>query len=298
MDSTVALETFEIPLEVNSVSEGHGSPVVLIHGLAASLHDWDALVPLLVEGGYSAHALDLLGHGGSAKPQNAAYQMAWLVDHFIGWLNGLNLPEPPVLIGHSLGGYVALEYARRFPERVRGLVLADPFYANSQLPTALRLAYAHPSVSSFLIRHAPRWVIRFAIDVMSLSTGHSSGGLHALPEAVRAQSTEDYMRTAPATYAMLKAELNLTPYLPSINVPTLVLWGDRDHTLTPASFEELVRQLPRAAGKSRPTGHVLHQAEAEWFNREVMAFLATLAKTNPDRTAPPGASATPPLRLS
>ncbi len=298
MSSTVALETFEIPLEVNSISQGHGSPVVLIHGLAASLHDWDMLIPLLVEGGYSTHALDLLGHGESAKPENPAYEMAWLVDHFAGWLNGLNLAEPPVLIGHSLGGYVALEYARRFPERVRGLVLADPFYANSQLPAVLRLAYAHPNVSSFFIKHSPRWVIRLAIDVMSLSTGHSKGGLHALPEPMRAQSTLDYMRTAPATYAILKSELNLTPYLPSIKVPTLVLWGDRDHTLTPASFEELVRQLPRATGKSRRTGHVLHQAEAEWFNQEVMAFLAALATDDVGQKSRSQSSTTPPLRDS
>ena len=277
MNDAVPLETFEIPLEANSISRGHGSPVVLIHGLAASLHDWDALVPLLVDGGYSAHAVDLLGHGGSPKPPDRAYQMSWLVEHFMGWLNGLNLPEPPVLIGHSLGGYVSLEYARRFPERVRGLILADPFYANSQLPGVLRLAYAHPTLSAFLITHAPSWFIRLTIDAMSLMTGHSGGGLHALPEAVRAQSTLDYMRTAPATYAMLRAEFNLTPYLPSISVPTLVLWGERDRTLSPASFEQLVRGLPNAVGKARATGHVLHQAEAEWFNDQVLTFLGTLA---------------------
>ncbi len=298
MSSTVTLETFEIPLEVNSISNGRGSPVVLIHGLAASLHDWDALVPLLVESGYAAHALDLLGHGESAKPSTPAYEMAWLVDHFVGWLNALKLPEPPVLIGHSLGGYVALEYARRYPERVRGLILADPFYSNSQLPAVLRLAYARPGLSSFFMRHMPAWGIRLAIDITSLSMGHSKDGLHALPEAVRAQSTRDYMHTAPATYAMLKAELNLTPYLPSINVPTLVLWGEGDHTLTPASFEELVRRLPQATGKSRRTGHVLHQAEADWFNQQVLSFLEKLAEDDAASQGGSPASNTPSLRAS
>ncbi len=287
MSNTVSLETFEVPLEVNSVSRGHGSPVVLIHGLAASLHDWDMLVPLLVESGYSAHALDLLGHGESAKPRKPAYEMAWLVDHFAGWLDGLKLSEPPVLIGHSLGGYVALEYARRYPERVRGLILADPFYSNSQLPAVLRLAYAHPALSSFFMQHVPGWGIRLAIDIASLSMRHSKGGLHALPEAVRAQSTLDYMQTAPATYAILKAELNLTPYLAAIQVPTLVLWGEGDHTLTPASFEELVRRLPQATGKSRRTGHVLHQAEADWFNQQVLRFLEKLKDDAPAKPGPP-----------
>ncbi len=278
MSNAAPLEAFQIPLDVNFDSHGHGTPVVLIHGLAASLHDWDGLIPDLVATGYSTYALDLLGHGDSPKPPDTAYQMAWLVDHFVAWINGLKLVEPPVLIGHSLGGYVALEYARRFPERTRGLVLVDPFYSNAQLSAVLRFAYTHPAISSFVMAHTPAWFIRIAIDAMSITMGHAKGGLHALPEPVRAQSALDYMRTAPATYAMLNAELNLTPYLPSITVPALVLWGDRDHTLTPASFEELVRQLPRATGKSTATGHVPHQATAEWFNQEVLAFLETLAR--------------------
>ena len=294
MSSTVPLEALQIPLEVNSISGGQGSPVVLIHGLAASLHDWDALFPLLVETGYSAHALDLLGHGESAKPQERAYQMAWLVDHFIGWINALNLYEPPVLIGHSLGAYLALEYARRFPERTRGLILANPFYSNSQLSAVLRLAYSQPGISSFFMQHMPAWVIRLAIDVMSLSTGHARGGLHALPEPVRAQTALDYMRTAPAAYAVFRAGLNLTPYLPSINVPALVLWGDRDRTLSSASFEALVRQLPQATGRSSRTGHVPHQAQADWFNEQVLAFLASLSRgDSPAKRA----SDTPSLRL-
>lgn len=288
MSNAAPLETLQIPLDVNFVSEGHGTPVVLIHGLAASLHDWDSLMPDLVATGYSTYALDLLGHGDSPKPPDPAYQMAWLVDHFVAWINGLRLAEPPVLIGHSLGGYVALEYARRYPEHTRGLVLVDPFYSNSQLPGVLRFAYGHPRISSFVMAHTPVWFIRGVIDAMSLTMGHSKGGLHALPEPVRAQTAVDYRRTAPATYAILNAELNLTPYLPSITVPTLVLWGERDHTLTPASFQELVRQLPRATGKSAATGHVPHQATAEWFNRQVLSFLESLAREGspaaPERT--------------
>jgi pimeloyl-ACP methyl ester carboxylesterase len=296
--SKIHLESFEVPLEANSISQGHGRPVVLIHGLSASLHDWDALIPLLVSGGYSAHALDLLGHGDSPKPARRAYQMGWLVDHFAGWLEGLHLSELPVLIGHSLGGYVALEYARRFPGRVRGLVLADPFYAHAQLPAFLRLAYAHPALSSLFLSHAPPWIVRFGIDAMSVMIGHSRGGLHALPEAVREQTALDYLRTAPATYAILEAELDLTPYLPSISVPTLVLWGDRDRTLSPASFEALVRQLPHATGASRRTGHVVHQAEAEWFNEQVLAFLKALEEGHEAATEPPSGSNTTTLRAS
>ncbi len=97
--------------------------------------------------------------------------------------------------------------------------------------------------------------------------------MHALSEEVRAQTALDYLRTAPAAYSVLKAQLDLTPYLASIAAPTLVVWGERDRTLAPKSFTELVRRLPHAIGKSSPTSHIPHQAEAEWFNELVLSFL-------------------------
>ncbi|HEX8992207.1 MAG TPA: alpha/beta hydrolase [Anaerolineales bacterium] len=284
MSSTAKLEKPQVPLDVNFVSRGDGSPIVLIHGLAASLHDWDQLTPALVASGYATHALDLLGHGDSAKPPAAFYELDWLMDHFVSWLAGLGLGAPAVLIGHSLGGYVALEYTRRHPDAVRALVLVDPFYSNGQLPWFLRVAYAHPRGTSFFMRRTPPWLVRWAIDLTSLLMGHRKGGLHALPEPVRAQTAADYMRTAPATYGILQPEIDLTPHLASIAVPTLVIWGEQDRTLTPASFLDLVKQLPKAVGKSSATGHVPHQAEAEWFTEQVLTFLGTLAEHAPETT--------------
>ncbi|MCC6569360.1 MAG: alpha/beta fold hydrolase, partial [Anaerolineales bacterium] len=53
----------EIPTTANFVKQGSDSPVILIHGVAASLHDWDELTPELAQNGYASYALDLLGHG-------------------------------------------------------------------------------------------------------------------------------------------------------------------------------------------------------------------------------------------
>ena len=276
MNTGAGTKAMVLPAAANFVSQGAGAPVVLVHGLAASLHDWDALVPVLVRSGYSTYAVDLLGHGDSPKPPMPLYRMDWLVEHFAAWLNGLVLPSAPVLIGHSLGGYVVLEYARRFPERVRGLVVVDPYYTGSQLPLGARLAYAHPGVSSSAIRRAPAWLVRRVIDVTSVLMGHSTAGLHALPEAVRAQAALDYMRTAPGVYGVLQKRPDLTPHLESISTPTLVLWGRQDRTLAPGSFGSLVRRLPHAIGDSRATGHLPHQAEPEWFHAEVLSFLGQL----------------------
>lgn len=266
----------EIPTTANFVQQGNGTPVVMIHGLAASLHDWDDLIPELTKHGYASYALDILGHGDSPKPPSRSYRMEWLFEHFEHWMRSLRLTEPAIVIGHSLGGYLALEYARRVSAWTRGLILVNPFYSLSQLPPLLRRTYRHPSLSGFVTGRLPEWVFRVVVDLTSVSMGHSTGALHALPERTRAQTALDYTRTAPGVYAIPNTSADLTEHLHSISKPALIVWGDRDQTLAPASFHKLMELMPYATGKSIRAGHVPHQSNAEWFNEQVLGFLKGL----------------------
>jgi len=76
-----------IPTTTNYVRQGTGTPVIMIHGIAASLHDWDDLIPELASNGHACYALDLLGHGDSPKLDERAYQMDWIFEHFFNWWN-------------------------------------------------------------------------------------------------------------------------------------------------------------------------------------------------------------------
>jgi pimeloyl-ACP methyl ester carboxylesterase len=248
----------------------------MIHGVAASLHDWDELIPKLAQNGYASYALDLLGHGDSPRPKSRAYHIDWVLEHFLHWMTSLRLTEPAIVIGHSLGGYIALEYARRFYAWTRGLVLVNPFYSLSQLPFLLRRTYRHPTLSSMISLQLPEWMFRLVVDVTSIGMGHSSGALHALPERIRAQTALDYTRTASGVYNIPNTMSDLTDCLSSISLPTLVVWGSRDQTLAPSSFSKLVEAMPRAEGKTVQAGHVPHQSNADEFNALVLEFLKSL----------------------
>jgi pimeloyl-ACP methyl ester carboxylesterase len=262
-----------IPKTANYVQHGNGVPVILIHGIAASLHDWDDLIPELTNHGYASYALDLLGHGDSPKLDSRAYRIDWLFEHFVNWITSLRLTEPAVLIGHSLGGYIALEYARRFSAWTRGLVLIDPLYSRFQLPPLLRRTYGRTGLSNLIVGRIPEWMFRAIVDVTSVAMGHSIGGTHALPERIRAQTAQDYTRTAPGVYHVPNTVQDLSPYLPSISFPTLVVWGDHDQTLAPSSFAKIVTSMPRATGRSFRAGHVPHQSNTQEFNQVVLKFL-------------------------
>lgn len=265
-----------IPAAAHYVQQGSGPPVILVHGIAASLHDWDELIPELAQNGYAAYAPDLLGHGHSPRLESRAYRMDWIFEHFSGWVRSLGLTEPALLIGHSLGGYVALEFARRVSAWTRGLVLVNPFYSRTQLPLLLRKTYGHKNVSELILGRTPEWLFRFVIQMSSAALGHSAGVLRSLPERVRVQTLLDYQRTAPGVYHVPNDIQDLTERLGKINVPALVVWGDGDRTLSPSSFPRLVEALPKARGEVLPAGHVPHQSHVQAFNQIVLRFLREL----------------------
>ena len=268
---------FILPTTANYIHQGAGTPVILIHGIAASLHDWDDLTPELTQNGYASYAIDLLGHGDSPKPASRAYQMEWIFEHFLHWMRSLHLTEPAILIGHSLGGYIALEYARHVSAWTRGLVLVNPFYSRSQLPFLLRNIGSPTNLSGSVVGRIPEWLVRLFVDMSSAAMGHSIGAIHSLPERIRAQTALDYKRAASGVYHIPSVILDMTEYLSEINTPTLVLWGDRDRTLAPSSFPRLVSALPRAKGDVLRAGHAPHQSNSAAFNQMVMQFLRGLA---------------------
>ena len=270
------LESNIIPTTANYIQQGSGTPVILIHGLAASLHDWDDLIPKLAGNGYAAYALDLLGHGESPRLDAPLYQMDWVFEHFFQWMRSLRLTEPAILIGHSLGGHVALEYARRVSAWTRGLILVNPFYSPAQLPRLLRKTYIRTNVGGSLLTKVPEWLLRLVVDMSSVAMGYSAGALHSLPEKVRVQTVLDYKRTAPGVYHIPRVIADMTESLREVNTPTLVVWGDRDRTLSPSSFTRLVEALPKARGEALRAGHVPHQSHAEEFKQMVLRFLEEL----------------------
>ena len=270
------MDNIEIPSAANFVQQGEGAPVILIHGIAASLHDWDDLIPELTQNGYASYALDLLGHGDSPKPDLQVYQMEWIFEHFEHWMRSLSLTEPAVLIGHSLGGYVALEYARRVSAWTRGLILVNPFYSRLQLNPLLRRTYSRRNLRGYLASKAPAWMYRAFVDIGSLVMGRNNGALHSLPERIRIQTALDFTRTASGVYRLPSIVSDLTSMLPQVHARTLVVWGERDQTLSPASFPDMIARLPHATGKSVRAGHVPHQSNAVEFNRLVLEFLREL----------------------
>ncbi|MFE9557288.1 alpha/beta fold hydrolase [Streptomyces sp. NPDC006703] len=115
---------------------GDGPQLVLLHGYARSLADWDASADLLTAG-HHVLAIDLPGHGRS--PRISPWTIPTVVRHIADTLDAHGVGEA-VVVGHSLGGLVAVEYARVNPERARGAVNLDGFWWGRGYPGAERIS--------------------------------------------------------------------------------------------------------------------------------------------------------------
>jgi len=247
---------------------GTGTPVIMIHGVGASLHDWDALVPDLVDNGHQAIALDLLGHGDSFKPDDPqSYTSENLYNSFECWLNSLNINMQKILIGHSLGGLISLQYAIKHSQAVRSLILINPYFRSDQLSPVLRILNRRPHLSEKAIKHTPLWFIDWMLGWDPIKSDRFS------PEA-RYQIAYDYKRAAPSIMHIPGTLPDITADISQISVPVIVIWGQKDQTLDPASFPQLINMLNHADGKMiKEAGHQPHIGFPDEVNGWILDFI-------------------------
>jgi pimeloyl-ACP methyl ester carboxylesterase len=242
--------------------------VIMIHGLGASKREWEEIAPRLRARGFKPLCLDLLGHGESPKPDDPGqYSAGTIFSGFREWLQKQRLQGPISIVGHSLGGYLALKFTLEHPDQVSSLVLVDPFYKPGQLTPALRSVHRNPEWSSRALRMVPQWLIRTVL-------GQKPSGAADFSIEIRDRIATDLKRASPHILNVSATLPSLEQDLSRVTVPALVVWGKRDLTLQPDTFLRLVELMPNAV--ARPfagCGHQPHLARLDVFTRLVADFL-------------------------
>lgn len=257
---------------ISHTVHGDGPGVVLLHGLASSRTDWTWLAPELHDAGYTTYMPDLMGHGDSVKPgDRALYTVRILYALLEDWFDTLPEDGPKVVVGHSLGGCLAMMLAQRRPDKVHLLVLIDPFFSKWQLNPLLRILNRRPDIGEIGLRHAPAWLVNGIIGLDPWTTNN-------FPVEIRNQIVLDYLRASPHIMYIPASLYNLSDLIGGLQQPSLVIWGERDFTLSAKSFHSLVQQLPRSTGKSIPQcGHQPHLSRPELVNPWIIDYLNNIS---------------------
>jgi pimeloyl-ACP methyl ester carboxylesterase len=184
-------------------------------------------------------------------------------------MDSLHLPDA-VLVGHSMGGAIAAQYAIAHPGRVRGLVLIDAAGFGVREPMLLRIV-GWPGVGRLTSGLRSRWI-----------TARILRSTYADPEKVRQEDVDQYYAPVaePDFGRALRGVLHefrfdgLIGQLANVQIPALVLWGERDTWIPARVGRALAAELPRVAYLSVPNaGHDLPEEAPAEVNRLLIAFL-------------------------
>jgi len=244
---------------------GQGEPLILLHGLFGSSDNWLGVTPKLAEK-FHVFILDLRNHGQS--PHAAEMNYPLLAEDVVSFLDARSLPEASVL-GHSLGGKVAMQLALSHPHRVRRLIVADmsprayapshnkifsallaldlaKFQSRQQVEDALVLKIPDQTIRRFLLKNLSR------DDAGTLIWKINLRGL-----------AENYPRLGEAVFSS-------TPFAK----PALFIRGGKSNFVAPDD-EAMIRQLfSKAEIKTIPEAkHWVHADAPEEFVRLVKDFL-------------------------
>jgi pimeloyl-ACP methyl ester carboxylesterase len=257
-------------LDLHYVDAGAGPPVVFIHGLLGSHRDWARLVEDM-----SAHhrvlALDLFGHGASAKPMGD-YSLSAHAATVRDLLDHLGI-KTVTLVGHSLGGGIALQFAYLFPGRVNRLVLVSSGGLGRELSLLLRVATL-PGVEWVLPMLASRWVRARGEQV---GRGFARAGVRPGSDASRAwqgfvslgdpENRRAFLATSRAVIDPGGQTVTARHRLPSLaTIPTLLVWGARDRLIPSWHAVEAARELPNSRVEVfERAGHFPHLDEPDRF---------------------------------
>ncbi len=225
------------------MGEGDGAPVLLVHGFGGDLNTWMFTQPALAEARRTI-ALDLPGHGGSAKEVGAGGPEE-LTDAVEGLADALGI-ERMHLVGHSMGGAVAALAALRRPERAASLTLI----AAAGLGPEIDGAFIDGFIRAGRRREAVEVLSRLVYDPKSVS--------RAMVEEVLRYKRLDGVPAALTAIAAAwfpggRQSLDLTERLKALTIPVQLIWGRADRIIPAAHAEALADRFPSTSSTGPAT---------------------------------------------
>ncbi|MER2563309.1 MAG: alpha/beta hydrolase [Myxococcaceae bacterium] len=259
--------------------------VLFLHGLGSNLKFWRYQLDTFAAKGFRVIAIDQLGFGKSDKPAQFPYSMDAQADVVVEVLERLAIPRA-VVVGHSMGGEVALALAIRFPEKVEALVLTSPAGFEKFSPREKK--WFEKVFSATFVKSTPEYGVWGSVRYNNFMQWKPEYEW-LIEERVRLAKTDEFDAYA---YAQVRAVDGLThndfvrDSLGLVKAKTLIIFGEDDRLIpNPFLHGGRARQVMEyGAGKIAGStliglpgcGHTVQMDCAEPYNSAALAFLAAL----------------------
>lgn len=255
--------------DIYYIEKGHGNKhVLLLHGYCANTYTWKEQIDVLAKNGYHVWALDLIGFGKSAKPENISYSLALYEKQIAAFISAHHI-APVNIIAHSMGGYISLNFALKYPQYVRSLVLIDSAGYPLRMPKVLA------GCPEYLLRLLIcETTLRLALKKMFYNEAHITD------ERVAAYwqplQSSDAKNSAVKVLSLWDNDMfaRNTTYYSNIIIPTLLIWGEKDKLISLKHCERFKKEIPHARVVVIPeAGHVPHEEKPALVNQAILSFL-------------------------
>ncbi|MDX6643816.1 MAG: hypothetical protein QOD76_1778 [Solirubrobacteraceae bacterium] len=259
---------------------GSGPPVVLIHGMVNSSRHWEEVALRLAEE-YTVVAPDLIGHGDSATPRGD-YSLGAHAASIRDLLAAIGI-DGATIVGHSLGGGVAMQFFYQFPQRTERMVLVSSGGLGREVSPLLRTA-ALPGASGLLSLAAHRRLLdaMWGLGLRLRQRGSAKGVyLQAIARALRPLEApgarQAFLQTLRSVIDVHGQRVSARDRLYLLRaLPTLIVWGERDNTIPLAHGREAHAAAPGSRFETLPrAAHFPHLEDPEGLAAVLRDFLAT-----------------------
>lgn len=267
---------FDSRILVAETGLAHSQTVILIHGLGENgLRDWLRVIPALEEH-YHVLAFDLPGFGHSEKPGGRYSPQRYA--ELVHWLVEQSGQDRVHLVGHSMGGAIALRYAANHPEQVDRLALASVagvLQRTAFMKHTAELPLDESRANSQAVKRATSQVKSWGdrlVEVASTTLPDPTVILKYSNTAWKALLSDRPNINA----ALSLIEENYSSAIAGLNTPTLILWGTEDRVAPPRTGKMLAGRLRHAdLHLIEQAGHPIIRSHFETFNERLLSFLSS-----------------------
>jgi 3-oxoadipate enol-lactonase len=252
-------------IRLEYTDQGAGTPIVLLHAFPLTRTMWAPQIDSFSTK-FRTIAVDLRGHGGSSQG-HTPYTLEDLATDIKDLLDHLTIQQA-IFVGLSMGGYILMAFYRLYPERVKGLVLADT-RAQADTPEGRAGRFE-------MIRTAETQGANAIADIMipRLLSAHTIKNNPELVCNVRAMIVHNPVETIVADLRAMAERPDSVPLLTTIARPTLVLVGELDQGTPPSDARFMAERIPDAHFIMLPdAAHLSNLENPEAFNQSVLLFV-------------------------
>ena len=249
--------------------DGRGKPLVFLHGWLGSWGVWrDTMLTISGLHQYKIYALDFWGFGDSAKRSAPFFTVSSYVSMVDQFMEIMGIAQAPV-IGHSMGGTVAMNLALEHPSRVEKVIVIGSPMIGSSLNILLKLA-GHQFIASLVWSNLG--LLRLGLRIFSSQLARDGMKLYRMIEKDLSRTTVEAFWWSIASLR----EVNLEPYLSQLEVPTLAICGAKDNIVEPSQARIIGEQIKDArVAWMEGSKHFPMLDEPERFTNVLLDFLSS-----------------------